>query len=732
MAGNCAVDTGVAESYTYPFMADSDSSARLFCPLCMATYADAGYSFCRIDGARLRPLSELGSGWVGRMIGEKYRIVSFLGAGAMAEVYEALDLTQDKRVAIKLMQRHLAQNATMMERFKREARLISLISHPNVVEVHDYGTLDDGTIFMVMELLLGRSLEEALVQEPLSPVVACEVGIQACKGLQAAHDKSIVHRDIKPSNLFLPSTGNDSEFGAVSVKLLDLGIAKLQGEGMESNLTATGTIFGTPEYMSPEQALGRPVDARSDVYALGVVLYRMFVGRVPFCAESFLEILTKHASEAPVWPEEAARERNLPGSAGEVVLRALQKNPDQRQQSMRELQAELVELRARLPVGPTTAPTVPDLGHTLVDRHRSNASRTIGLDQTSPQVDSEIVELAPDVFWVGRREGVLLERNIYLRVYRNAAAQLNVIIDPGPPKDLDSLAKKVGAIIGSIEKVDIVFLNHQDPDVSANASAIQSMNPRAHIWCSEDTWRLAHFYGLRRQSYSAIEDFPDRRTHVVTGHSVRFLPTPYCHFRGAVMYYDEASRILFSGDLFAGVSLARGFVATSEDWQGIEIFHQTYMPSSKALRLAVQSIRRLDPAPVMIAPQHGGVIVGERIGEFLDQMERLQVGFESLLPEQGTAIFLRAANQLAQAMLALHGPARAAAELRSFAADGSFPNLFVFAGEHTIAEIKIDPRAALRAFLARMKAVTTPAEGERLQILVAEILGAHALDRAAS
>ena len=704
----------------------SPSRAHSYCPVCMESYEDPRFGFCKRDGARLRPMSELGSAWIGRTVHDKYRIVRFLGRGAMAEVYEAQHLTLDRRVAIKVMQPLLAADPVAVERFKREARLIALIDHANVVTVEDFGVLEDGTWFMAMELLRGRAVEEALETGPLDPRLAFEVAIQACAGLQAAHDKRVVHRDVKPANLFLQEPPGGT--GDPVVKLLDLGIAKVPGLEAESNLTATGLVFGSPEYMSPEQAQGFAVDHRSDLYSLGVVLFRMLTGQVPFSAASFIAVLTKHVTEAPPWPAGIAHDRGLPAATERVVLKALAKNPAHRYQSMLELREALIDLRAQ--VSGSAAPTVSAHEAARPTPTGRHTIRTVALRDAGADAAPDVVEIAPDVYWVGRREGVLLERNTYLRVYRGNGVQLSVLLDPGPAQDLEVIAAKVGAVLGSLSKVDLIFLNHQDPDVAMNAATIQAVNPRAHVWCSEDTWRLAHFYGLKPQGYSAVEHFRDRRTTMITGHPVVFVPTPYCHFRGAVMYYDPESRVLFSGDLFGGLSAAPGVVADDASWSGVEIFHQLYMPSREALRHAVAAVRRLDPQPLVIAPQHGGLVCGDRIPAMLARMERLDVGLDLVAAGADKERYLQALGEIVEGLVPVLGAQRVAEELRHFAVDGTFPNLFLFAGEREIADIKIEPRAALRALVDHLRTVVPAERQARFDALVRDALHRRSLQAA--
>jgi eukaryotic-like serine/threonine-protein kinase len=668
-----------------------------FCPLCHDHYDDPIVRFCRTDGARLQPIDQLGSGWVGKIVRDTYRIVRFLGAGGTAEVYEAQHLLLERRVAIKLLLPGVASDPSMLDRFKQEARLISLIGHPNVIAVEDFGILADGTLFMVMELLRGRSFEDELARGAVDAAFALDAMIQVCEGLGAAHDKSIIHRDIKPANIFLHQVDGAGGVPDIAVKLLDLGIAKLQDPRASSNLTVTGTVFGTPEYMSPQQALGEGVDHRSDIYSLGVVVYEALLGQVPFTADSFLGVLTKHLTQTPVWPKLIATQRGLPDQAETVVMKALQKNPDQRYASVRDFQQALVQLRECCEPTAISEPS-PRISQVSVRSSRTPTAHVVPLGSCTAG-DREAVEIAPDIYWVGRRAGGILECNSYLRVYRGQASQLSVLIDPGPSRDLEVIVAKLSSLIGSVSHVDLMFLNHQDPDLASNASSIQQLNPRCHLLCSEDTWRLVQFYGLRAHSFSAIEHFPDHRMRLATGHPVLFVPTPYCHFRGAVMYYDPATRVLFSGDLFGGLSRCADLVTREQDWTDIDIFHQLYMPSSQALYNAIDQIRRLDPPPVLIAPQHGSIIPDDKIPALLSRIQQLSVGVDLRVKAPEREHYLRALHDLIRALEQILGPAQVTQHLQRFSADGTFPNLFIFGNDRRIVDIKVQPRAAIQAFV---------------------------------
>ncbi len=278
---------------------------------------------------------------VGEVLDGRYKIMKKLGEGGMGEVYAAEHVHIEKHVAVKLLKAEIVSNKEAVSRFRQEARSASSIGHKNIIGIDDFGSLPDGRIYLCMELLNGQPLND-MIQQPMAPDRLLNIMIQTGHGLAAAHAKGIVHRDMKPENIFVTVGPNGEDIP----KLLDFGIAKVAGHDGQNNLTRTGTIFGTPFYMAPEQALGQQVDQRVDIYAMGVILYEIFAGSLPFRGDSFMGILTQHITTEPepVLQRAMKAGRSLPPGLADVIGKAMQKDPDKRYRSMDELVQALVEV----------------------------------------------------------------------------------------------------------------------------------------------------------------------------------------------------------------------------------------------------------------------------------------------------------------------------------------------------------------------------------------------------
>ncbi len=261
---------------------------------------------------------------IGTVLSGRYKLEAKLGSGGMSTVYLARDTTLDRQVAVKVMHREMSEQEDQLQRFRQEARAVAKLSHPNVVAVIDAGE-DGGHPYIVFEYVEGETLKQRINRVgALDPQEALAYAIEIARGLTVAHNRNMVHRDIKPQNVLIDAEGR--------AKLTDFGISRqLEQDGM----TATGRVLGTTDYVAPEQAMGHPVDQRSDVYSLGVVLYEMMVGQVPFHADSQVGVAMKHVNEE--LPDVQQRRPELSAAAAMVVERATAKDPDRRYQEVGDL-----------------------------------------------------------------------------------------------------------------------------------------------------------------------------------------------------------------------------------------------------------------------------------------------------------------------------------------------------------------------------------------------------------
>ncbi|NRA34631.1 MAG: serine/threonine protein kinase [Polyangiaceae bacterium] len=278
------------------------------------------------------------------ILGGQFRIIEKIGTGGMGSVYRAEQPAMERTVAIKILHPKLAGRSDLVTRFRREARAMSQLTHPNTVRVFMYGELTESrSLYIVMEILDGRNLNRAVKREgPLPVPQAVAILIQVAGALQEAHDKGIVHRDLKPENIFLARQGEVNDYP----KVLDFGLAKVSDSSMRPGsvqLTQEGMVFGTPEFMSPEQAQGKILDARSDIYSLAVILYEALTKKLPFDARTPMEYIQKHVAEAPILLNQRVEGMCFPPGLEAVLQRGMAKNKDQRYQSSIEFAAALRE-----------------------------------------------------------------------------------------------------------------------------------------------------------------------------------------------------------------------------------------------------------------------------------------------------------------------------------------------------------------------------------------------------
>ncbi|HEY6723016.1 MAG TPA: serine/threonine-protein kinase [Polyangiaceae bacterium] len=300
--------------------------------------------------------------FIGRdLLNGQFRILQKIGTGGMGSVYRAAQPAMNREVAIKILHPKLAGRKDLTSRFRREARAMSQLTHPNTVRVFMYGELDDdGSLYIVMEMLEGKNLNQRVRREgPMPAARAIPILVQVCGALQEAHEMGIVHRDLKPENIFLSTQGGIADFP----KVLDFGLAKVTERQMQPGsviLTQEGMVFGTPEFMSPEQAQGRTLDARSDIYSLAVILYEVLTGKLPFDAKTPMEYIQKHVTEAIIPLSQRRPELKLPVELDAVLEKALAKNPQHRYQSAVEFADALRPFAGaddRLPM--SSSPGVP-------------------------------------------------------------------------------------------------------------------------------------------------------------------------------------------------------------------------------------------------------------------------------------------------------------------------------------------------------------------------------------
>ena len=293
---------------------------------------------------------------VGTVISGRFRVEDLIGQGGMGKVYRARHLALERTVVLKMLKPQLLEDPTLVGRFEREAKAASRLNHPNVIQVLDFGRLEnDGTLYIVMEHVQGKDLRLVLRDDwPLAEERLCNILAQVCSALGEAHVNNVIHRDLKPENVMVEARRDQPDH----VKVLDFGIAKILDaemprltrhgavlvldSGTQKGLTRHDVVCGTPQYMAPEQATGTALDERCDLYALGVILYQMSTGHLPFDGANSMEVLTRHVNEAPVPPRQRQPDAPISEAMERLILRALQKDPAKRPQTAEQFRDELL------------------------------------------------------------------------------------------------------------------------------------------------------------------------------------------------------------------------------------------------------------------------------------------------------------------------------------------------------------------------------------------------------
>ena len=350
------------------------------CPVCSTEYP-ANERFCPRDGSALRSQGAAND-LVGSVIAERYHIIKKLGEGGMGQVYLAEHVKMGRKSAVKVMNPGMVQNVDAISRFNREAQNASRINHPNVAGIYDFGETPDGLVYLAMEFVEGKPLTEIIREHgALPPMRASEIARQTAEGLGIAHDMGIVHRDLKPDNIMVAK----GRGGADLVKVVDFGIAKAAASE-EQKVTKTGMVVGTPEYMSPEQLSGDPLDARSDIYALALVTFNMLTGKLPFPGETMQETMIMRLTDDPHPLSAMKPDVPWPADLQAVMNKALARAADQRYKTSSEFAHDLVQAIDRMPVTSITSMGTEVLNRISKDSAAAQTAATVQVNVPKTRV----------------------------------------------------------------------------------------------------------------------------------------------------------------------------------------------------------------------------------------------------------------------------------------------------------------------------------------------------------
>jgi serine/threonine-protein kinase len=394
------------------------------CPNCGVRF-DARATRCPIDAAVLVTVPDP---LIGRVVQDRYLIEALLGSGGMASVYRGRHQLIDRQVALKFLKAKQARDETSRARFLREARAVNRVQHEHIIDVSDFGETSDGMVYMVMEYLEGRTLTTEIAKSPLAFDRACQIGLQVALALASAHQYGVVHRDVKPANIFLIQRGDCDDF----VKLLDFGLARGPDDVA---LTSSNLLFGTPEYMAPEQVRGSAIGAKADLYALGCVLFEMVTGRIPFEGAP-TGVVYMHLYDLP--PRPSQLRPDIVPELERLILRLLSKSPELRPANADEVAADLTSISAQLRAEHKGAPAQP--------QHAQGGGAEPSLSHLRGRVAQHFPEAAPaHVDQALQRASQLAEEASELK------QDLAVIADGGQGVSGRETQLRIGSAIESLE-----------------------------------------------------------------------------------------------------------------------------------------------------------------------------------------------------------------------------------------------------------------------------------------
>ena len=461
-------------------------SAQKLCPQCGSEY-ELDVMFCPRDGSTLRVPA--GGGLEGSVIADRYHVLRKLGEGGMGQVYLAEHIKMGRKSAIKVMNPSMSQDPDAIGRFNREAANASRITNTNVAAIYDFGETPDGLIYLAMEYVEGESLTKVMEKTGALPADrAANITRQVAEGLDAAHEIGIVHRDLKPDNIMIAKQRDGSDL----VKVVDFGIAKAAG-GDAQKVTKTGLVVGTPEYMSPEQLSGDPLDARSDIYTLALVTFHMLTGTLPFPSSTLQESMIMRLTDRPRTLAEMRPDASWPAPIQAVLDRALQRKADDRYQHATDFSSDLTRAVSAMPAGATLVGRPPvaataggAMPSTTVRNAAGTGTRAPSMPNTTPTAAPALAASAtrPQAAGSGSRRGMVL-----------AAAGLLIVALGGGGYVYFSRAK-------AADKAPVVAIRDSRPAAGTNPAPRDSASKPA-----DSTVALAPNAGADSANAPAVQEF---------------------------------------------------------------------------------------------------------------------------------------------------------------------------------------------------------------------------------